>query len=419
MVYPHDDISIMTGHDVTWQPTLYHPDSIIGLRNNFNEAFFPQGYFLDQEGLERTLNRIRIMCEQCSNLDGFIICRQYSEHINGFISRLLENFTEDYKKKTKIDYAKVPPPSSINCHTRTAVLNTFFTLSDCMKNIDCCIIADNSALRKIYTEKLHQNVGENYYYIYSVYNRVLAQAFSTITSPLRFRSTNNWSLDNYKVLVPHKQIPFVAMSYAPFVTIERLELHNQLIADVTNECLDPANQTLSYNPRNGAYISSLLVYRGSEVIQTDVTTMVANINDQCKQGVDMRRANGIENPFQGTSVRTGTAAVESTYIACPIQSVASCSNNTDLYYYWKALAVNAEDALYDKTRHSEEQLNTLDQIKSCYNYINSTMNRNYDYKVELKNVNECLLNMLDLYADYDCKIQHDRRFSGFVHHGFS
>lgn len=55
---------------------------------------------------------------------------------------------------------------------------------------------------------------------------------------------------------------------------------------------------LSYDPRNGAYISSLLVYRGSGVIQRDIVNTLVDINKRCKQGKDFRRANGIENPFQ-------------------------------------------------------------------------------------------------------------------------
>lgn len=75
MIYPNDDLSYLTEHDLTWNPELYHPDSMIGLKNNYNETFFTQGYYLDRNGLEKTLDRIRVMCEQCSNLDGFIICR--------------------------------------------------------------------------------------------------------------------------------------------------------------------------------------------------------------------------------------------------------------------------------------------------------------------------------------------------------
>lgn len=75
-----------------------------------------------------------------------------------------------------------------------------------------------------------------------MYNRILAQAFSGITSPLRFRSESNWSLDNYKVLVPYKEVPFVTMAYAPLVSSEQLMYYNQSIQNITNECLEKANQ---------------------------------------------------------------------------------------------------------------------------------------------------------------------------------
>lgn len=95
--------------------------------------------------------------------------------------------------------------------------------------------------------------------------------------------------------------------------------------------------------------------------------------------------------------------------------VASCSNNTDLYHYWKALAVNVEDTLRDKTRHPEEQSNTFKEFQSCYTYINSIMDVKRNHEEDLQHVNECLLNMLDIYADFDCNIQHDRRTAGFMY----
>lgn len=54
---------------------LFHPDSLITGNDDAADNFARGYYSLGQEAIDITLDRIRKICENCSNLNAFIVFR--------------------------------------------------------------------------------------------------------------------------------------------------------------------------------------------------------------------------------------------------------------------------------------------------------------------------------------------------------
>lgn len=63
--------------------------------------------------LEKSLEKIRLIVEDESNLDGFLIFTGLSGGMSGFKSLLIKRLSEVYSKKKKIEFAIAPTVYSV------------------------------------------------------------------------------------------------------------------------------------------------------------------------------------------------------------------------------------------------------------------------------------------------------------------
>jgi tubulin alpha len=221
--------------------------------------------------LETTLNRIRKTADQCEGLQGFLIFHSVGGGTgSGFASLLLENLSQDYAKKAKLDFCIYPSPQ-----VATSVVepyNSVLSTHALLEHTDVAFMLDNEAIYDICKRNLDIPRPS-----YSHLNRVVAQIVSSLTSSLRFEGSLNVDMNEFQTnLVPYPRIHFLTCSYAPLLSANKAYRERMSVADLTKAAFEKENMLVDCDPRKGKYMASCLMYRG-DVVSKDVTDAVASV----------------------------------------------------------------------------------------------------------------------------------------------
>ncbi|TGZ72102.1 hypothetical protein CRM22_002290 [Opisthorchis felineus] len=211
------------------------------------------------------------MTDQCSGFQGFLMFHSFGGGTgSGFTSLLMERLSNEYGKKTKLEFAVYPAP-----HISSAVVepyNTILTTHTTLEHSDCTFMVDNEAIYDICNRNLAIERPS-----YGNLNRLIGQVVSSITASLRFQGALNVDLTEFQTnLVPYPRVHFPLTAYAPVISAEKARHEQFSVAEITNACLDPSNQMVKCDPRRGKYMACCLLYRG-DVIPKEVNAAINKI----------------------------------------------------------------------------------------------------------------------------------------------
>lgn len=243
---------------------LFHPDSLIYGKEDAANNYARGHYTAGQDIIEPTLNAIRKIVDQCNGLQGFLIFHSFGGGTgSGFGSLLMEALSNEYGKKSRLEFAVYPAPKIASAVVEP--YNSIHTAHATLEHSDCTFMVDNEAIYD-----MCKNLGIERPE-YADINRIVAQVVSSITASLRFHGELNVDLTEFQTnLVPYPRIHFPLVSYSPMISAKKATHERLNVKELTNSCFEPYTQMVKCDTKKGKYIACCILFRG------DVRTKEAN-----------------------------------------------------------------------------------------------------------------------------------------------
>jgi len=244
---------------------LFHPEQLITGKEDAANNYARGHYTVGKELLDRTLDRLRILADQCDALQGFLISHSVGGGTgSGFGSLLLERLSVEYAKTSKLDFCIYPSPN-----LSTSVVepyNSILATHALLEHTDVAVLLDNEAIYEICNKSL--NIQRP---TYRNLNHLIAQVISSLTASLRFDGALNVDMNEFQVnLVPFPRIHFLLCSYAPIHSVESTYHESHSVQELTSSLFEPSNMLAKCNPSRGKYMAVCIMYRG-DVVPKDVS----------------------------------------------------------------------------------------------------------------------------------------------------
>ncbi|XP_026287132.1 tubulin alpha-8 chain-like [Frankliniella occidentalis] len=307
--------------------SLFHPEQLITGKEDAANNYARGHYSIGRDMIDNVVDRVRKLADQCHSLQGFLLFHSFGGGTgSGFTTLLLERLSEDFAKKSKLQFAIYPAPQ-----VSTAVVepyNAILTTHNTIDKADCCFMMDNQAIYDLCRRKLSIERP-----VYTNLNRLVSQVVSSITASLRFDGALNVDLSEFQTnLVPYPRIHFPLTTYAPVVAGDKAFHQSMTVADITAECFEASNQMVKCNPADGKYMSCCLLYRG-DVVPKDVNDAISDMKN--KKGV--RFVDWCPTGFKVGLNYQPPQVVPGGDLAPVPRSVAMLSNTTAIREAWAEL----------------------------------------------------------------------------------
>ena len=96
---------------------LYHPELLITGKEDAANNYARGHYTVGKEVIHSVMDRVRKLSDQCTGLQGFFVFHSFGGGTgSGFTSLLMQNLSEEFGKKSKLEFAVYPAPQVIYTH---------------------------------------------------------------------------------------------------------------------------------------------------------------------------------------------------------------------------------------------------------------------------------------------------------------
>ena len=284
--------------------------------NNFSRGFYTVG----KEIIDQCVERVRLLADNCENLQGFMIfCSNGGGTGSGFGSLLMKSISGDFPKKTKALLTIYPSPrvSTSVVESYNAVLMNHYLTSD----TDITVALDNEAMYDICTGNLQVEAPS-----YRNINRIISQVASSMTASIRFEGALNPDMNAMQTnLVPFPRVHYMLASYAPLIPIEKTHHLQPSVAQITNSAFDPNLIMAKCDPTKGKYMACCMMYRG-DVVPKEVFEAIRNL--KLRRGV--RFVDWCPTGFKTGINYMPTAITAGSDLAPMVRSACMIGNSTEV-----------------------------------------------------------------------------------------
>lgn len=321
---------------------LYNSDQLISYKEDASKNYACGYYTTGPHMIERTLECIRKLANQCSNLEGFMIFHSLGGGTgSGFSSLLFDRLSSEYPKASKFNFAIFP--SEIHKSSNYEVYNTALSVHSIINHMKCCFSFDNKSLYDVSKRLL-----DVYNPSFKTMNEIVCQVASSITNPLRQNEANNEHATinifrSYSDLFPFYTPNFSVCSYAPLYPAPR-SCAQFSVDDLTENAFEPQNALIECNILKYKYYAWGLFYRG-ETCPNDVSKAVQNIyNSRCCHFVYSPDCMRISVNYRHGSTIDGSEMTKYPRSLCLVANTTAISDK------WEKIN-NDFNSLYEKRRY--------------------------------------------------------------------
>lgn len=95
--------------------SLYHPEQLITGKEDAANNYARGHYSIGKEIIDVVMDRLFKLAEQCSGLQGFFVFHSFGGGTgSGFTSLLMQRLSEEFGKKSKLEFVVYPAPQVFN-----------------------------------------------------------------------------------------------------------------------------------------------------------------------------------------------------------------------------------------------------------------------------------------------------------------
>eukprot|EP00703_Trepomonas_sp_PC1_P003413 JAP93193.1 Alpha-tubulin [Trepomonas sp. PC1] len=251
------------------QRRLFHPEQLISEKEGTSSIFAAGYYSQGEKIINRVLDRVRKLADECTGLQGFILYHSLGGGTgSGLGSLITERLSAEYGKKSKVNFAI--HPSVFVTNSILDSYNAVLAQHAMIEHIDCSFTYDNEALYDL----CYRNLGLEQC-SFGHMNEIISQTVSSATASLRFDGTLNVDLTEFQTnLVPYPRAHFCTVAYAPI--LQRDDQCEVSTVELSMAAFQSRNALTKCDLQLGKYMSCCLMYRG-DVARKEVGAAICQI----------------------------------------------------------------------------------------------------------------------------------------------
>jgi len=254
---PSTKNEILTGQN----RDLFHPESILGYKQDCKNIFFEGRHMASDAGFkikEDVMDRVRLAVDLCGNLQGFFVFHSFGGGTgSGLGTEVLHALHDAFDKK--VIFQPVIYPSNQFSSSIVEPYNCIFSTYYMRDVVDISLMLDNQAAYKLCENKL--NIKQP---TFDHVNRLIAQCISSSTTSLRFETQLSSTLMEIVTnMVPTQHYRYPIVSLAPVRARDKQNHETFVEEEIVTELFEAKNVLCDVSHlKQNRYLAAVVLLRG-------------------------------------------------------------------------------------------------------------------------------------------------------------